>query len=128
MRVSLLAHGNGSGLRLFAENVGNDLGDLRWAELGFPGDHALGEIGGALGDEFHDLERGAAVFPFRVVERQSGELDAADGIAAQARRLLSKPSAVEYFRHFHEQWLGLDELENITRDAIQRSPLLRKRK
>lgn len=47
----------------------------------------------------------------------SGDLDTAEGIEAQARRMLADAKAVDPIEDFHDQWLGLDEYEGITKDA-----------
>ncbi|MEX1368269.1 MAG: DUF1592 domain-containing protein [Nannocystaceae bacterium] len=49
---------------------------------------------------------------------QAGQLAdvAGDGLRQQAERLLADPRAREAVASFHEQWLGLDELEHITKD------------
>lgn len=45
----------------------------------------------------------------------AGELDAVDGVLAQARRMMADPKAYRVYEFF-EQWLDLDELESVTRD------------
>ena len=47
----------------------------------------------------------------------TGALDTADGVEAAARRLLRDPRAVDGVRSFHRQWLGLRELDTLSRDA-----------
>lgn len=47
----------------------------------------------------------------------AGKLDAAPEIERQARRLLADPRAVDGVRSFHRQWLDLDELEAVSKDA-----------
>ncbi len=46
----------------------------------------------------------------------AGELDTAEGVAAQARRLLEDPKAREGLQAFFDQWLRLDEIGDIERD------------
>lgn len=47
---------------------------------------------------------------------EAGTLDEAAGLRAEAERLLADPRAREAVAAFHEQWLGLDHLETITKD------------
>ena len=49
----------------------------------------------------------------------SGELDSAEGIETQIRRLLDDPRAAETIASFHVQLLGVDELE-----TTEKSPML----
>ncbi len=46
----------------------------------------------------------------------AGELDTAEGIEAQIRRLLDDPRARDTLDSFHTQWLGLDELDGLDKD------------
>lgn len=50
---------------------------------------------------------------FRAAE--AGEMDSAEGVLAQARRMMGDPKAFRVYEFF-EQWLDLDELESVTRD------------
>ncbi|MFT3921581.1 MAG: DUF1588 domain-containing protein [Myxococcales bacterium] len=45
-----------------------------------------------------------------------GELDATDGVRAQAQRMLDDPRARDALGEFHAEWLGLERLEGATRD------------
>jgi len=47
---------------------------------------------------------------------ESGVLDTAAGLEAEARRLLADPRARPAVADFHRQWLGLDGLQAIQRD------------
>ncbi len=47
---------------------------------------------------------------------QDGSLEDMDTLEAQAERLLHDPRAREAVAAFHEQWLGLDELEALSKD------------
>lgn len=46
---------------------------------------------------------------------ESGGLDSAADIEAEARRMLADPRADRTLRHFHREWLSLDTLEDIDR-------------
>ncbi len=46
----------------------------------------------------------------------AGALGDPDGLRQQAERLLGDPRAREAVAAFHEQWLGLDELETLSKD------------
>lgn len=46
----------------------------------------------------------------------AGELDTPEGIAAHARRMLDDPRAADPIRDFHEQWLGMDHYDALTKD------------
>lgn len=52
-----------------------------------------------------------------VIAAESGVLDTAAGLEAEARRLISDPRARAAIADFHRQWLGLDGLKNVERDA-----------
>jgi hypothetical protein len=56
---------------------------------------------------------------------ETGVLDTLDGLDAQARRMLDDPRALRTFGSFHEQWLGLTELDRMSRDDPQWSDGLR---
>jgi hypothetical protein len=47
---------------------------------------------------------------------QSGALGNADGLRAQATRLLADPRARDAVGTFHVDWLGVDELDQVTKD------------
>lgn len=47
---------------------------------------------------------------------ERGELSTAEQVEAQARRMMDDPRASRGIRHFHRQWLELDELEGATKD------------
>jgi hypothetical protein len=42
-----------------------------------------------------------------------GTLSTVEGLEAQARRLIAAPTFVDSARHFHEQWFGLDGLDQV---------------
>ena len=46
----------------------------------------------------------------------AGELDDADGVRAQVERMLASEKAQETIASFHQQWLGVDELEHKEKD------------
>lgn len=46
-----------------------------------------------------------------------GELDTAAGVEAEARRLLADDRARAALRHFQDQWLELDRIKTMARDA-----------
>jgi hypothetical protein len=46
----------------------------------------------------------------------AGELNTADQVEAQARRLLESAGASETVREFHRQWLGLGTLSSVAKD------------
>ena len=46
----------------------------------------------------------------------AGELDTADGVRAQADRMLDDPRARRSVRHLHRQWLALDAIDGVSRD------------
>ena len=46
-----------------------------------------------------------------------GELDSADGVRDQAERLLDDPRSAVTIASFHLQWLGVDRLEELDKDA-----------
>lgn len=48
----------------------------------------------------------------------AGELQTPEQIEAQARRMVNDPRAIEGFRNFYRQWLGLDKLDNLTKDPV----------
>jgi hypothetical protein len=48
---------------------------------------------------------------------EGGELDTAEGIEAQARRLLADGRARATVRDFHAQWLQLDSYEDVQKDG-----------
>ena len=48
---------------------------------------------------------------------ESGELGEDEGLAAQVDRMLADPKAVDAIGSFHQQWLGVDELELLEKDA-----------
>jgi hypothetical protein len=52
----------------------------------------------------------------------AGELETADQIAAQATRMLDDPRAHDAVENFHTQWLGLDDIDTVTKDAEYVSP------
>jgi hypothetical protein len=47
----------------------------------------------------------------------AGALGTPDQVAAQARRMLADPKARDVIQNFHDQWLGLDGLENADKDT-----------
>lgn len=60
---------------------------------------------------------------------RSGELDTADGVVRQAKRMLEDARAYRVYEFF-EQWLDLDELDSVTRDPDvypEFTPALRER-
>jgi len=48
---------------------------------------------------------------------RDGVLATADGIASQARRLVTAPGFEERALSFHERWMQLDELSTVTKDV-----------
>lgn len=46
----------------------------------------------------------------------AGALDDADGVREQVDRMLSSPKAQDTIASFHQQWLGVDELEHAEKD------------
>jgi hypothetical protein len=48
----------------------------------------------------------------------SGELETADGVAAQARRLLTLPRARERIGLFYEEWLRLRNVDRLQKDPV----------
>lgn len=48
---------------------------------------------------------------------ESGALASKDAVAAQARRMVKDPKAKEAIASFHRQWLHLDGLDGLSRDA-----------
>lgn len=48
---------------------------------------------------------------------EAGELDTAEGIEVQARRLLADPRAADPVGDFHAQWLHMDRYGNIAKDT-----------
>lgn len=50
---------------------------------------------------------------------ESGALDSPEGIAVQARRMLEDPRAKDGVRNFFRQWLELDRLEGLEKDATR---------
>ncbi len=46
----------------------------------------------------------------------AGDLDDADGVRAQVDRMLDSPKAQGTIASFHQQWLGVDELEHVEKD------------
>lgn len=52
-----------------------------------------------------------------LADADSGALATAEGVAAAARRMLGDPRAKKAIADFHEQWLELEHLENVTKDA-----------
>lgn len=46
----------------------------------------------------------------------AGELEDADGVRAQVERMLASEKAQETIASFHQQWLGVDELEHKEKD------------
>jgi Protein of unknown function (DUF1592)/Protein of unknown function (DUF1588)/Protein of unknown function (DUF1595)/Protein of unknown function (DUF1587)/Protein of unknown function (DUF1585) len=50
----------------------------------------------------------------------AGKLSSPDDIRRAARRLMKDPRAADGIRSFHRQWLGLRELETVTKDAYAR--------
>lgn len=46
----------------------------------------------------------------------SGELSSADGVRAQVDRMLTSPKAQDTIAAFHQQWLGVDELEHAEKN------------
>lgn len=47
----------------------------------------------------------------------AGELDTLDGVRTQAERLLADPRALRAVNAFHDELLGNDQLQNLTRDT-----------
>lgn len=47
----------------------------------------------------------------------AGELSTPEQIELQARRMLDDPKASDMIGHFHAQWLGLESLAHLTKDA-----------
>nr|WP_276600774.1 MULTISPECIES: DUF1592 domain-containing protein [unclassified Nannocystis] len=48
---------------------------------------------------------------------EAGELDTAEGVEAQARRLLDSPKAEAPVADFHRQWLELDKVDNLQKNT-----------
>ena len=48
----------------------------------------------------------------------AGDLDTAEGVRAQAERMLADPRAAEMIADFHAQWLGVDQLATAEKDAF----------
>lgn len=46
----------------------------------------------------------------------AGGLDDADGVRAQVDRMLADPKARDTIASFHQQWLGVDELEHVEKN------------
>ena len=46
----------------------------------------------------------------------AGELDSREQIATQAERMLADPRARDAVSNFHDQWLGLQGIESVTKD------------
>lgn len=46
----------------------------------------------------------------------AGELSGADGVRDQVDRMLASPKAQDTIASFHQQWLGVDELEHVEKD------------
>jgi len=46
----------------------------------------------------------------------TGGLDTADGVRSQVDRMLASPKARDTIASFHQQWLGVDELEHVEKD------------
>jgi len=46
----------------------------------------------------------------------TGSLETADGVREQVDRMLASPKAQETIASFHQQWLGVDELEHVEKD------------
>lgn len=51
-------------------------------------------------------------------DARDGKLDTADGVRVAARRLMKDPRADDGVRSFHRQWLGLRDLEVVSKDAL----------
>ncbi len=48
---------------------------------------------------------------------EAGELSDDEGLAAQVDRMLADPKALDAIGSFHQQWLGVDELELVEKDG-----------
>ncbi|MCB9546461.1 MAG: DUF1592 domain-containing protein [Myxococcales bacterium] len=48
----------------------------------------------------------------------SGALDTAEGVRAQATRMIDDPRAAATIADFHGQWLGIDQLPTVEKDAV----------
>jgi hypothetical protein len=48
---------------------------------------------------------------------EAGVLDTATGVRAQAQRLLDDPRSRDGIASFHEQWLGIDKVSDLEKDA-----------
>jgi len=48
---------------------------------------------------------------------EAGQLSTADQIAVQARRMLADPKARQAVANFHQQWLKLDKIDRLEKDA-----------
>jgi hypothetical protein len=55
--------------------------------------------------------------PALLAAAEAGKLSTPDEIAAQARRLLADPRAREGVGDFFRQWLGIDDVSSVTKDA-----------
>lgn len=81
-----------------------------------------GGQGGALGP-YEVASRLSYLFwssmpdPALMVAAEAGELSTVAGVEKQARRLLASPRARTTVAHFFQQWLELDGLADITKDA-----------
>lgn len=72
----------------------------------------------------HELATRLSLFLWRsvpdaalVAAAETGKLATPDGLAAEARRLLADPRAQAMVADFHEQWLGVDRMADVTKDA-----------
>jgi hypothetical protein len=63
------------------------------------------------------LLRGSMPDPVLLDEAAADRLQTPEQIRAQAERLLQLPQARETFKSFHEQWLDLEHIEALERDA-----------
>jgi hypothetical protein len=48
---------------------------------------------------------------------ESGGLETPEGVEVQARRMLADPKAADTIASFHEQWLGIQAIEEVAKDT-----------
>ncbi len=51
-----------------------------------------------------------------LVAAADGKIETQEQIASQARRMLADPKALAQIKHFHDQWLDLDRIDEIHKD------------
>jgi hypothetical protein len=90
-----------------------------------------------VGDRARTLAQGTPLTPYEVATRLSflilgsipdaelmaaagaGKLQRADEVARQAQRLLALPAAQTHLVRFHQQWLGIDSIGALSKDAMR---------